>query len=65
MSDSFEWCDPCIAHMTWDSRPVINRVAKWADNTGRGKDDRRKNTSKVKLVLKLSGGRPARWHPCR
>lgn len=51
MSDSFEWCDPGIAHMTWDSRPVINRVVKWANNIGHGKDDRRKNASKVRLVL--------------
>ena len=51
MSDSFEWCDPSIAHIAWDSRPVINRVAKWTDNIGHGKDDRRKNASKVRLVL--------------
>ena len=53
MSDSFEWCHPSIAHVAWDSRPVINRVVKWADNIGRGKDDRRKIVSKVRLV---SGG---------
>ncbi len=51
MSDSFEWCDPGIAHIAWDSRPVINRVAKWADNIGHGKDDRRKYVGKVTLVL--------------
>jgi DNA-binding LacI/PurR family transcriptional regulator len=50
MSDSFEWCDPGIAHIAWDSRPVINRVVKWADNIGHGKDDRRKIASKVRLV---------------
>ncbi len=51
MSDSFEWCHPSIAHIAWDSLPVINRVARWADNIGRGKDDCRKTTSKVRLVL--------------
>ncbi|HSP42114.1 MAG TPA: substrate-binding domain-containing protein, partial [Luteolibacter sp.] len=51
MSDSFEWCDPSIAHIAWDSRPVINRVVKWADNIGRGKDDRGKIVSKVRLLL--------------
>jgi DNA-binding LacI/PurR family transcriptional regulator len=50
MSDSFEWCHPGIAHIAWDPRPVINRVVKWADNIGRGKDDRRKIASKVRLV---------------
>ncbi|BCX49074.1 hypothetical protein HAHE_29820 [Haloferula helveola] len=52
-TDFFEWCSPSITHIAWDSRPFINRVAKWADNISRGKDDRRKNSSKAKLV---SGG---------
>jgi DNA-binding LacI/PurR family transcriptional regulator len=50
-SCAFEWCDPAITHIAWDSRPVINRVLKWADNIGRGKDDRRKQNVKVRLVL--------------
>ncbi len=50
MSDSFEWCDPSIAHIAWESRPVINRVVKWADNISRGREDRRKTASKVRLV---------------
>ena len=53
MSKDFEWCDPGITHFFWDPRPVINRVVKWANNIGRGKDDRRKTTSRVKL---FSGG---------
>jgi DNA-binding LacI/PurR family transcriptional regulator len=51
MSDAFEWCHPSIAHVAWDPRPVINRVVKWAENIGRGKDDRRKIASKVRLVF--------------
>lgn len=50
MSDSFEWCHPGIAHISWDTRPVINRVVKWADNIGRGKDNRRRIACKVRLV---------------
>ena len=50
-SEYFEWCEPKIAHINWNSRPVINRVVKWADNIGRGKEDRRKKAVKVKLVL--------------
>lgn len=50
-SESFEWCDPSIAHIAWDSRPVINRVVKWADNISHGKDDRRRNARRVRLVL--------------
>jgi DNA-binding LacI/PurR family transcriptional regulator len=51
MSNSFEWCDPSIAHIAWDLRQVIKSVLKWADNIGRGKDDRRKISSKVRLVI--------------
>jgi hypothetical protein len=47
---SFEWCRPTIAHIAWDSNPVINRVVKWAANVSRGKDDRRKTTSLARFV---------------
>jgi len=50
-SEFFEWSDPGITHITWEARPVINRVVKWADNISRGKDDRRKYNHKVRLVL--------------
>jgi DNA-binding LacI/PurR family transcriptional regulator len=50
-SEFFEWCDPGITHFSWDIRPVINRVVKWADNISRGKEDHRKSAQKVKLVL--------------
>ena len=47
---SFEWCRPTIAHIDWDSNPLINRVVKWADNISRGKDDRRKSVSEAKFI---------------
>ena len=50
-SEFFEWCSPGITHITWETRPVINRVVKWADNISRGKNDRHKFVHKVRLVL--------------
>lgn len=47
---SFEWCRPTIAHITWDTHPVMKRVLKWADNVSRGKDDRQMTTSLAKFV---------------
>lgn len=47
---SFEWCLPTVTHMDWDSRAMIQRVFKWADNISRGKDDRRKTSQKAHLV---------------
>ncbi|MCH7228949.1 substrate-binding domain-containing protein [Haloferula sp. A504] len=51
LSESFEWCVPSITHITWESRPFINRVVKWANNISRGKDDRRKSSTKASLVV--------------
>ena len=51
MSDSFDWCDPSIAHIAWDSRPVIRRVVKWADHISHGKDDHQKSSSRARLIL--------------
>jgi DNA-binding LacI/PurR family transcriptional regulator len=48
---TFNWALPEITHITWDFNPVINRVVKWADNVSRGKEDRRKSSSKASLVL--------------
>jgi DNA-binding LacI/PurR family transcriptional regulator len=50
-SDAFEWCDPRMAHISWELRPVIKRVVKWAENISRGKADRHKGSSKVRLLL--------------
>jgi DNA-binding LacI/PurR family transcriptional regulator len=35
----FSWCKPSIAHIHWDSRPVVRRVVNWAANISRGKND--------------------------
>ena len=36
---TFEWCRPSIAHIRWDSGPVVRRILRWADNMARGKAD--------------------------
>lgn len=59
---TFEWCRPTIAHIAWDSKPVIKRVLKWADNISCGKDDRRKSTTLAKFV---DGGTIGPVHPNR
>ncbi len=47
---TFAWCRPTIAHLEWDSRPVVRRVVNWAKNVARGKDDRRQTLTGIKLV---------------
>ncbi|MCH7228219.1 substrate-binding domain-containing protein [Haloferula sp. A504] len=48
---TFHWCRPTIAHIAWDSRPVINRVVRWTKNISHRKDDRRKVFTKARLIL--------------
>jgi hypothetical protein len=49
----FAWDIPAVTHIAWDHHALIRRVVKWANNIGRGKDDRRKNT--VKATLEIGG----------
>jgi DNA-binding LacI/PurR family transcriptional regulator/biotin operon repressor len=47
---TFEWRDPPITHLRWDSQPLIRRVARWADNIARGKEDLRQTFIKAEFV---------------
>jgi DNA-binding LacI/PurR family transcriptional regulator len=49
-SHDFEWCLPTVAHIRWDSAPLIRRVVVWADHISRGKEDRRKTTNNARFV---------------
>jgi hypothetical protein len=47
---AFAWCEPMIAHIRWDSRPVVQRVVHWAANVSHGRDDRRQTLTKAEFV---------------
>lgn len=47
---AFAWCDPAIAHISFDIRPCLRSIVSWADNVARGKEDRRKTSHGAKLV---------------
>ena len=55
---SFDWFHSSISHITWDSKPWINRVVKWADNIALGKDDRKKTLTKAEFVEGSTIGPP-------
>ena len=42
----FAWCRPPIAHIRWDTRPVVRRAVRWAANIARGKRDVRQTLTK-------------------
>ncbi len=46
----FTWCDPSVAHIRWDYRPLVRRVIRWANNIARGKDDRRQTLTRCELI---------------
>jgi DNA-binding LacI/PurR family transcriptional regulator len=47
---TFAWCRPSIAHLNWDSRPVVSRVVRWVDNVAQGKDDLRQTLTKIEFI---------------
>lgn len=49
-SPDFNWCEPSIAHIRWDARPVIRRIVRWAANVSRGKQDLRQTRTKAEFV---------------
>lgn len=40
---TFAWCEPSIAHIHWDARPLVRRIVRWAANVSRGRRDVRQN----------------------
>jgi len=52
-STAFEWSRPTVAHMNWDSLPVVRRVVRWAANVSQGKTDLRQTLTKAEFI---SGG---------
>lgn len=50
---TFVWCEPSIAHMSWNPVPVVRGVVRWAAHVGSGQLDVRQSLTKAKFV---SGG---------
>jgi LacI family transcriptional regulator len=46
----FTWCQPSVAHMRWDSRPVLRRIVRWVANVSHGKQDLRQTLTPAQFV---------------
>ncbi len=46
----FDWYQPSVAHIQWDSRPVVRRIVNWATNLSRGKMDVRQTLTTAEFV---------------
>lgn len=49
-SPDFEWLQPPVSHIHWDSRPLIRRILKWAENVSHGKEDLQKTETPAEFV---------------
>jgi DNA-binding LacI/PurR family transcriptional regulator len=47
---TFAWCRPSVAHIRWDSRPVVRRIVRWAANLSSGKPDVRQVLTAAEFV---------------
>lgn len=47
---AFDWCRPSIAHISWDSRVLVRRILRWANEIALGKDSRRQLAIKSTFV---------------
>lgn len=46
----FAWCDPAISHISYDSRPWLRHIVRWANNVASGKDDRSVSAPLAKFI---------------
>ena len=54
----FSWCQPSIAHIRWDHRPVVRRILRWVNGVAHGEDDRRQTMTRAEFVDGGSVGAP-------
>lgn len=47
---TFAWCKPSVAHIRWDSRPLVRRIVRWAANLSAGKTDVRQVLTAAEFV---------------
>ena len=47
---TFAWCQPSVAHVAWDSRPVVRRIVRWAANVSQGREDVKQTFTKAEFV---------------
>lgn len=47
---AFQWCEPTIAHIDWDERPILQRIMQWAGHVAVGKTDHRQSRSKSRFI---------------
>jgi len=47
---AFAWCQPEVAHICWDARPLVRRIVRWAARVSRGQRDVRQTFAPAEFV---------------
>ena len=47
---SFSWCTPSIAHVHWDSTPLVRRIVQWAATVSRGREDEKQTLTPAQFI---------------
>ena len=47
---AFDWWQPTVAHIHWQSEPIVRRVLKWTANLRRGREDLHQSLTKAVFV---------------
>jgi DNA-binding LacI/PurR family transcriptional regulator len=46
----FTWCRPSVAHIQWETAPVVRRALRWADNLARSMKDIRQKVVNAEFI---------------
>ena len=47
---NFDWCQPSVAHIRWQSGLLVRRIVRWAANVSHGKRDLRQTLIKAEFI---------------
>ena len=47
---TFAWCRPSIAHIRWDSGPIVRRIVRWAATVSRGGRDVKQTLTEAEFI---------------
>lgn len=49
-SPAFEWSYPTVAHILWETRPLVRRIVRWAANVSQKKPDLRQTLTQAEFI---------------
>jgi DNA-binding LacI/PurR family transcriptional regulator len=46
----FEWWNPQVSHIAYDTKPWVRRIVRWVDNVSHGADDKTQTSTRARLI---------------